>query len=358
MRVLLDEPRVFVTYGSASVITVDDRHPIEQNHDHDAPWADESNGLCGSAVRGVLVLTTGTHTGWIPFRVELHDLEPAVDGTWDEIVEVSFTPLADRALLVGLDGDTFEFTLPHRNYRVRYSIRRMEEADTVEEPPDCYLLQFWPADPAPGRIVKQTGKRAAYWHRARRTLTEQERQDDERAKAEQLAERARQRWGERTPNERLRATLNKGLYLAIISRLDPDLEFALADADETTHRQVAAWASLRSLERAGLIGLPQIAPAIAALRRGERVPAPFDDHGYVWSVLAQAQPARTSVPVPPDGEYEQSPQDWAVTTLFHSAMEDSLAAALEVLVALAYVHGRDEYRRALAAVREEFLQLG
>jgi hypothetical protein len=33
---------------------------------------------------------------------------------------------------------------------------------------------------------------------------------------------------------------------------------------------------------------------------------------------------------------EQSPQDWGMCTLFHSALEDSLAAALEVLVCLAY----------------------
>ena len=159
------------------------------------------------------------------------------------------------------------------------------------------------------------------------------------------------------PNERLRATLDLGLYLSAISRLDPDLEFALADAEDATHRQVAAWASLRSLEQAGLIGLPQIAPAVAALRRGERVPAPFDYHGYVWGMLAQADPPRTSVPTPPDGAHEQSPQDWAISTLFHSAMENSLAAALEVLVALAYVHGRDGYQQALAAVREQFPQL-
>src|SRR5205807_1139625 len=76
-----------------------------------------------------------------------------------------------------------------------------------------------------------------------------------------------------------------------------------------------------------------IAPAVAALLRGERVPAPFDDHGHVWGLLARANPPRTSVPAPPDGAYEQSPQDWAISTLFHSAMDNSLAAALEVLAA-------------------------
>jgi hypothetical protein len=131
----------------------------------------------------------------------------------------------------------------------------------------------------------------------------------------------------------------------------------MADADDATHRQVAAWAALQSLEQAGIIGLPQIAPAVAALRRGDRVPAPFDASGHVWSLLARANPPRTSVPAPPDGAYEQSPQDWAISTLFHSAMDNSLAAALEVLVCLAYVHGRDGYRQALTAAREQFPQL-
>ena len=136
-----------------------------------------------------------------------------------------------------------------------------------------------------------------------------------------------------------------------------NLEFALADADDRTHRQVAAWAALQCLEAAGLIELPQLAPAVAALRRGDPAPPPFDDSGHCWSVLERAQPPRTSLPVPPDGAYEQSPQDWAITTLFHSAEEDSLVAALEVVVCLAFVHGRDGYRQAFADLRRQFPQL-
>lgn len=146
-----------------------------------------------------------------------------------------------------------------------------------------------------------------------------------------------------------------GLALDALSRLDMDLEFALAGADDQVHRQVAAWAALRCLEEAGLIGLPQL--AVAALRRGDPAPPPFDDSGHCWGVLERAQPPRTSLPVPPDGEYEQSPQDWAITTLFHSTNEDSLVAVLEVVVSLAFVHGRDGYRQALAELRRQFPQL-
>ncbi|MEV6350779.1 hypothetical protein [Actinoplanes sp. NPDC051851] len=39
--VLLDEPRVFLSYGSASMTCGDD----VDDTDLEAPWADESNGL-------------------------------------------------------------------------------------------------------------------------------------------------------------------------------------------------------------------------------------------------------------------------------------------------------------------------
>ena len=78
VTVLLDEPRVFLSYGSASLVCGDDIDEIEL----DAPWADESNGLCGASVPGYLQLQVGTHTGWVPFRLELHDTEPTLDPTW------------------------------------------------------------------------------------------------------------------------------------------------------------------------------------------------------------------------------------------------------------------------------------
>ena len=136
-----------------------------------------------------------------------------------------------------------------------------------------------------------------------------------------------------------------------------DLEFALAEAGDRTHRQVAAWAALRCLDEAGLIGLRPLAPAVAALRRGDPPPPPFDDSGHCWALLERAQPPRTDVPAPPDGEYDQSPQDWATSAVFHSATEDSLVAVLEVVVCLAFVHGRDGYRQAFTDLREQFPQL-
>jgi hypothetical protein len=165
----------------------------------------------------------------------------------------------------------------------------------------------------------------------------------------------RELYGDRVPNERLRAV--GGLYAKTLAQLDIDLTFALAETGDAVHRAVAAWAAVRALEHAGLVDLPAIAPAMAALRRGGQAPPPFDNPGIVWSILNDAPVARTSVPVPPDGAREQSPQDWAITTVFHSANADSLTAVLDILVALAFVYGRDGYREAFGSVRSTFPQL-
>jgi len=96
---------------------------------------------------------------------------------------------------------------------------------------------------------------------------------------------------------------------------------------------------------------------VAALRRGRPVPPPFDDPGVAWQILYNSSAPRTSVPVPPDGDYEQCPQNWAITTLFHTAAADSLTAALDILVALAFVHGRDGYQQVFTEVWATFPQL-
>jgi hypothetical protein len=356
VRVLLDQPRMLVTYGTAMLFGGDTTYGLD--HDHDEPWADESNGLCGAGVPGFLSLRIGTHTGWVPIRVELHPAEPPVDDSWDEIVEVSFTPLPGETYLAGLDAeDVQQLDLPPGNYRVRYSIHGFEEADTTDETPDSYLLQLWPGSAAPGRIVKQTGKTAAYWHRARRPLTAEEEAEDRHREEQEDQQRARERWGDRVPNERLRRA--EGLYLDAISQLDIDLEFALAEADDATHRRVARWATLRSLEQANLVDMPAIAKAVAALRAGRRVPKPFDDSAAIWGIVSQGGFTRSNVhvPLPSNSTDKQSPQDVAMSAIFHSALDDSLAAALETLVCLAFVYGRDGWHDAFAACWHAFPQL-
>ena len=63
-----------------------------------------------------------------------------------------------------------ELPLRISEYRVRYTARGMDAAhaaDTVidgEEPLDAYRLWFWPAPPAPDRVIKVVSETARYWH--------------------------------------------------------------------------------------------------------------------------------------------------------------------------------------------------
>ena len=138
--------------------------------------------------------------------------------------------------------------------------------------------------------------------------------------------------------------------------LDLDLTFAVAEADEATHRAVARWAARRAYTLAGLADLPVLAPAMAALRDGRPVPAPFDDYSSVWTLLEDAGP-KSTVRLPEQlGTKTVSQQNAAIPALPATAEPDSLQAALDALVAAAKVHGRG-YPRLFAELREAFPQL-
>jgi hypothetical protein len=142
------------------------------------PCAGQSNGLCGAANPGHLFLTTGLHTGRVGLTVEVHEAEPSLGEQWEEIVEVSFRPgSTETALVPWGDGPVCFLDLPVADYRVRYGGRGMDvtpddELSVLGGGPlvDHYLLQFWPAKPAPDRVIRQTSQSAAYWHDHARTL--------------------------------------------------------------------------------------------------------------------------------------------------------------------------------------------
>jgi hypothetical protein len=160
------EGEVHVHYGQIYV----ESDPDSFGPDFAEAFARQSSGLCGAAVPGALWLTTGLHTGHVGFTVEVHDQPPPLDEEWEDVVEVSYRPASARSTLLQWAGEAFwDLDLEEIDYRVRYCAKGMDEArqqDTrLDEPQiDCYLLQFWPAPPAPERIVKQTAEIAAYWH--------------------------------------------------------------------------------------------------------------------------------------------------------------------------------------------------
>ncbi|BFO18615.1 hypothetical protein SHKM778_50030 [Streptomyces sp. KM77-8] len=134
-------------------------------------FAGQGAGLCGAAVPGALWLSTGLHTGNVGFTVEVHAQAPPLDPAWEDAVEVSFRPVSADSSLVQWAGEAaWPLDLEETDYRVRYCATGMdaghrEDTRLSEEPRlDDYLLQFWPAPPAPDRILRQTSEIAAYWH--------------------------------------------------------------------------------------------------------------------------------------------------------------------------------------------------
>ncbi|GAA1616890.1 hypothetical protein [Actinoplanes couchii] len=356
--VLLDGP-VFVTYSTAIVFSGTEMY---DSYDPDRSWDGQRNGLCGAGAPGALQLVIGTHTGEVPIVVARYSSEPPVEDRWDEVVEVSFEPASAEVTLLGLDGsEEHPLDLPRTRYRVRYCASGLDQADTTPEPADRYLLQFWPAPPAPDRIVRQTSSQAAYWHRVHRQIpmSPAEQATDDMVRSREQEREDRRRFGDRVPPERLRAV---ELWLGDIQAIDADLMWALAEADDETHRGVARWAALRALHVAGLDREPALTPALAALRSGSPMPKPFDQHTF-WYAYKDAVPDTFVPRIPgtaflPEGDDEIVKQQWyALPTISSTTHPDSLTAALETVVGAALVHGPDQYREFLRDLWQTFPQL-
>ena len=163
---VLFEGKLNLSFGQIYLMSGDTDWP-----DFDDSRRGQANGICGAAEPGRLLLATGLHTGWVELRIEHSEHEPALDDDWEDIVEVSFLPVAPEITVYGLDGSTSaDFRLPVRSYRVRYSANGMDEGKRVDvvqddEPVvDRYLLQFWPGEAAADAVRKQTSAVAKQWH--------------------------------------------------------------------------------------------------------------------------------------------------------------------------------------------------
>jgi hypothetical protein len=166
MKVLVSG-EVHVDYGQVFVESGGDECDL-----YDAFAGQEGVGLCGAGTDGTLLLLTGLRIGGVRFTVELHDSTPALDETWEEIVEVPFRPVSQETKLRQWNGKaSWELGLEERDHRVRYSATGMDDGlrknvreDDEPRTGDRYLLQFWPASPEPARVLKQTGTAAANSH--------------------------------------------------------------------------------------------------------------------------------------------------------------------------------------------------
>ena len=182
MPIVFDQ-EIHVHYGQ---FYVQDQTPFETEMNES--FGGQANGLCGAAVPGLLFLITGLHTGQTRVTIEVLDAPAPIGDEWEEVVEASFRPETAGLYLVQWAAEA-SWTLPLApiDYRVRYSATGMDRAreqDTLLEGEpllDRYLLQLWPAPPAPDAVIRETSEQAAYWHAYARTLppppTPQERTD-------------------------------------------------------------------------------------------------------------------------------------------------------------------------------------
>ena len=126
----------------------------------------QQNGLLGAAVPGHLIARTASTGLPVRLRAEVHDSRPTLDDTWDEVVEAPFVPLGIPVALRGVTSEAYPLGLfgefePGKPYRVRYCSEGFRQST-----PEHYLLQFWPAPPAPDVIVEQSSAAARKLHAA------------------------------------------------------------------------------------------------------------------------------------------------------------------------------------------------
>jgi hypothetical protein len=191
---VLFEGAVAVAYHILAVVSGGDTNT------HDQAFAGQSNGLCGAGVPGLLSLITAPHSSHIPVRVELFERRSPLLAACEEVVEVSFTPASSEVALQSWDGDVYPLDLPVQSYRVRYHLDQMDGADEREvlEQPNwhTHVLQFWPAPPAPDKVLRVKSDAAAYWHSVARKMppppTSEGKAEAERKQAEQRRQQEEQ----------------------------------------------------------------------------------------------------------------------------------------------------------------------
>jgi hypothetical protein len=313
------------------------------------------------------LLITGLHTGDVGFTVELHDRAPAIDDSWEEIVEASYRPIGSAALVTWGGGGSgpWPLDLNQVDYRVRYCGWGMDAGHQAGPPMDSeplvdrYLLQLWPSAPEPDRVIKVTSAQAAYWHKsARESPTPAERaelkRERERKAAEQrLAEEA-ERWGGAPPTERLRAASWTAQQLAY---LDRPLVDALESAGPDTQRAVARWSARRACAEAGLSQLEWVADALDGMDRG----------ADIWSLLHAPADA-----IAPDDDNQGSrlvmrqwgwddnldPLSKLSTMLFAAYSDDPLRAAIDAIILTFGALGNDRHHELTHELRQAFPALG
>ncbi|MEA5362748.1 hypothetical protein VA596_24645 [Amycolatopsis sp., V23-08] len=322
-----------------------------------ACFAGQRNGLCGAAVPGTLFLITGLHTGKVGFTAEVHDTEPPGTGG-EDVVEAPFRAEGAARLVTWGGGEWWDLELSPGDYRVRYSGSGMDagrDRDTRldgEPALDRYLLQFWPAPPAPDIVVRQRSAIAAYWHGFARELPTSEeftaakarmQEAREREAAEALAkdrhERLLREWGGSLPPERI---LNLPHPLRELAKQDRGFVADAIDAAPEVQHALARRLARHAFTLAGLDTVAWIAEGLRALDEGRALPPPFGDWTAAWDRLLSDPDVPHTLVRTPDGRHDNALQQaMAFPAIFAAAKPDPVQALSETLSAALVTQGGD-----------------
>ncbi len=153
-----------VAYGQFYILLSNDF-----DGDMESCFAEQNNGICGTANSDVVFFITGLHTGNIHLELEVLDSAPPLDDEFEEIVEASFRISQDFSILVDWNNNlSFPLNLKDGEYRARYSAKNMglaeDSGDFEAGNIELYQVEIWPSAHHEDKILKVTSERAKYWH--------------------------------------------------------------------------------------------------------------------------------------------------------------------------------------------------
>ncbi|ONI84806.1 hypothetical protein ALI22I_30430 [Saccharothrix sp. ALI-22-I] len=106
---------------------------------------------------------------------------------------------------------------------------------------------------------------------------------------------------------------------------------------------------------ARLTDVEWIAPALAAMDRGEALPPPFDDDRQAWDLLRTDDRVPQTSVTSPDGTLDNCLQQaMALPAIFSEHEEDPLRAALDAVWSAAFAFGHGRTHILFAELRQAF----
>lgn len=307
MELVFDDT-LFVHYGFVYLSPADEEDP-----DLDESRRGQVNGLLGAGTGEALALTTGTHTGDVPLRVEWHETEPALADAWDDVVEAS-VDITGRDMRLAAFDDAREVQLPATGpHRVRlcaagFEAARREEDLEDDRVPDRYLLQLWPAALAGDAIVRVSGPGAQYWHDEARKITSMSEQD----------------WTARQEARNPTDVDDSQPWAPAVGRGVSD-ERLLADIPMSLRVELREPLARRACEAAGVAGREPIRSALEALRHWQPLPPAMTSPDDVLTQL-RADGTRPVAAAP-----RTDRADLAVRAVFAAADPDTVMNMLPLL---------------------------